>query len=133
MSDRAVPILPSRNLDETLRFYQALDFENRGAPPQVWGYLILGRGDAELHFYEDRGVDPLSTAAMYYLYVEDAQQLFEEWSTRIVADPLTGSRISQPTATDYGMCEFAVVDRSGNLLRIGSALPRTWLRLQEKP
>jgi hypothetical protein len=27
-----------------------------------------------------------------------------------------------PTDTDYGLREFAVVDRSGNLLRIGSDL-----------
>jgi len=122
MTDRAVPILPSRNLDETLAFYQALGFENRGAPPHVWGYLIVGRGEVELHFYEDREVDPLSTAAMCYLYVTNAEELFTEWSATVVADPLTGSRITQPTTTDYGMREFAVIDPSGNLLRIGSAI-----------
>lgn len=32
----------------------------------------------------------------------------------------TGSRLIPRTVTDYGMREFAVVDRSGNLLRVGS-------------
>lgn len=122
MSDRAVPILPSRDLDETLAFFRALGFENRGAPPHVWDYLIVGRGEAELHFYEDRDVDPLSTAAMCYLYVDDSQALFEEWSTIVVPDERTGSRIVAPQATAYGMREFAVVDRSGNLLRVGTAI-----------
>jgi hypothetical protein len=30
MSERSVPILPSRELDETLAFYALLGFENRG-------------------------------------------------------------------------------------------------------
>ncbi len=34
--------------------------------------------------------------------------------------PATGSRIVAPVDTDYGMREFAVVDRSGNLIRVGS-------------
>ena len=34
--------------------------------------------------------------------------------------PETGSRLMPPWDTDYGLREFAVVDPSGNLLRIGS-------------
>src|SRR5918995_1296825 len=117
MTERAVPILPSRDLAETLGFYEALGFENRGAPPEVWDYLIIGRGEAELHFIHEPGVDPLRTAASCYLYVDDAQALFEEWSAAVVDDAATGSRVVSPIDTDYGMREFAVVDRSGNLLR----------------
>jgi hypothetical protein len=36
MSETAVPILPSRDLAETLAFYLRLGFENRGAPHEVW-------------------------------------------------------------------------------------------------
>jgi catechol 2,3-dioxygenase-like lactoylglutathione lyase family enzyme len=32
MEERAVPILPSRDLEETLAFYARLGFELRGAP-----------------------------------------------------------------------------------------------------
>ncbi|WP_269142658.1 hypothetical protein [Georgenia yuyongxinii] len=39
-------------------------------------------------------------------------------------DPATGSRLVAPTDTDYGMREFAVVDLSGNLMRVGSPHPR---------
>jgi hypothetical protein len=59
MAERSVPILPSRNLRESLSFYEGLGFENRGAPPEEWDYLILGRGGIELHFYADSKVDPL--------------------------------------------------------------------------
>lgn len=122
MTERAVPILLSRDLSETLTFYETLGFENRGAPPEDWGYLIIGRGDAELHFTLDSSVDPLRTASMCYLYVDDAQSLFVDWRSLVIPDAATGSRIEAPVDTDYGMREFAVVDRNGNLVRVGSPL-----------
>jgi catechol 2,3-dioxygenase-like lactoylglutathione lyase family enzyme len=121
MAERTVPILPSRDLRETLAFYGRLGFENRGAPPEEWDYLILGRGELWLHFYAEPDVDPLATAASCFAYVDDAQTLYDEWATRGIAhDEATGSRLVAPVDTDYGMREFAVVDRSGNLLRVGS-------------
>ncbi|MEV5069814.1 VOC family protein [Microbacterium sp. LMI12-1-1.1] len=122
MNERAVPILLSRDLRETLAFFERLGFENRGAPPEEWGYLIIGRGTADLHFTEDLSVDPLRTSSMCYLYVDDAQRVYEEWADAVDPDPATGSRIVAPVTTDYGMREFAVVDRSGNLVRVGSPL-----------
>jgi catechol 2,3-dioxygenase-like lactoylglutathione lyase family enzyme len=125
VAESAVPILPSRDLRETLAFYERLGFENRGAPPEEWDYLIIGRGDIYLHFFSMPDVDPLTTAASCYLYVEDANAVHEEWQQLgIETDPATGSRLVPPTDTDYGMREFAVVDRSGNLIRVGSPLGR---------
>jgi catechol 2,3-dioxygenase-like lactoylglutathione lyase family enzyme len=123
MSDRAVPILPSRDLRETLAFYEALGFDNRGAPPEDWDYLIIGRDGIELHFTGDPSVDPFSTAGSCYLFVDDADALFDQWRSRVEPDAATGSRITEPADTDYGMREFALVDRSGNLVRVGSAIP----------
>jgi catechol 2,3-dioxygenase-like lactoylglutathione lyase family enzyme len=124
MSEHAVPILPSRDLRETLAFYERLGFENRGAPPEEWDYLILGRGGIELHFIGAPGTDPLTTVASCYLRVSNADRLYDEWQkTGVAADPATGSRLEAPMDTEYGMREFAVVDRSGNLIRVGS--PRT--------
>lgn len=122
MAERAVPILLSRDLSETLEFYRALGFENRGAAPEEWNFLILGRGTAELHFSSDPSVDPLRTTCMCYLYVDDADAVFREWEGVVVADPSTGSRMTRIADTDYGMREFAVVDRSGNLVRVGSPM-----------
>lgn len=119
-----MPILPSRDLRETLAFYERLGFENRGAAPEVWDYLIVGRGGIDLHFYADADVDPLTTAASYYVHVDDADALYAEWEGLVEHDPSTGSRIVAPEDTDYRMREFAVVDRSGNLMRVGSPLPK---------
>jgi catechol 2,3-dioxygenase-like lactoylglutathione lyase family enzyme len=122
-AEQAVPILPTKDLLESLAFYQGLGFENRGAPPQEWGYSILGRGDIWLHLIFEPDVDPLTTASSCYLYVADASALHDLWAPLVISDRATGRRIVPPVITDYGMVEFAVVDPSGNLLRIGSPVP----------
>jgi catechol 2,3-dioxygenase-like lactoylglutathione lyase family enzyme len=122
MAERAVPILPSRDLAESLAFYERLGFTNRGAPPEQWDYLIVGRGGMELHFYAEPGVDPLSTSAGCYCYVDDAHALYDEWAAVVVPDERTGSRVVAPVDREYGLREFAVVDPSGNLVRVGSPL-----------
>ena len=121
MGEHAVPILPSRDLRETLAFYERLGFENRGAEPEEWDYLIVGRGGIVLHFFLQPDVDPLSTAAGCYVHVDDADALYAEWrAIGVEHDAATGSRLMAPADTDYRMREFALVDRSGNLLRVGS-------------
>lgn len=122
MAESAVPILPSRDLRETLAFYERLGFENRGAPPEEWNYLIVGRGEIWLHFVGMPELDPLTTIASCFLFVHDADAVYEEWANVVEPDEATGSRIVAPATTDYGMREFAVVDRSGNLIRVGSAI-----------
>jgi hypothetical protein len=123
MPERAVPILPSRDLNDTLAFYERLGFENRGAPPEEWDYLIIGRGGVELHFYGSPETDPLTTSASCYLFVDDADALHDEWQqVGVPHDAATGSRLVPPMDTDYRMREFALVDRSGNLVRVGSPL-----------
>ena len=94
MDEYAVPIMPSRNLRETLEFYERLGFEMRGAPPERYGYLILGRGQIELHFWESPDVDPFTTDYSCYVRVADADALHAEWdAVGIPSDPKTGSRL----------------------------------------
>ncbi|QXJ22110.1 VOC family protein [Actinomadura graeca] len=122
MEEHAVPILPSRDLDETLGFYSRLGFEERGAW-QEYGYLIVARGSVQLHFSLQPDVDPLATAGGCYLYVTDADALHRIWDeVGVPTDRATGSRLAAPVDTDWGMREFTLVDRSGNLLRVGSPL-----------
>jgi hypothetical protein len=121
MEEYAVPIMPSRDLHETLDFYQRLGFENRGEPPETYGYIIVARGIIELHFWEAPDVDPLTTDHSCYVRVADADALHAEWERAgVPSDPETGSRLMPPVATDYGIREFALVDKSGNLVRVGS-------------
>jgi hypothetical protein len=123
VEEYAVPVLPSRDLHETFDFYRRLGFELRGAPIEQYRYLIIGRGTIELHFWDAPDVDPLATDASCYIRVRDADSLFDEWQRiGVPGDVATGSRLGAPGDTHYGLREFALVDRSGNLLRIGSPL-----------
>ena len=123
LEEYAVPVLPSRDLHATLAFYERLGFVLRGAPIEQYRYLIIGRGSIELHFFEQPTVDPLTTDAGCYVRVREAEALHSEWQAiGVPTDPVTGSRLMGVTNTEYGMAEFALVDPSGNLLRIGSPL-----------
>jgi hypothetical protein len=62
---------------------------------------------------------------MCYLRVGDADAVHTEWEAiGVPRDDATGSRLEPPMLTDYGMREFALVDPSGNLVRVGSP-PKT--------
>ena len=60
---------------------------------------------------------------MRYVHVGDADDLYQEWNDiGIRRDAATDSRLQAPVDTDYRMVEFALVDPSGNLLRVGSPM-----------
>ena len=121
MPEFAVPIMPSKDLDATLAFYERLGFENAGSAPSDFNYLIIRRGSVQLHFYGDPDVDPLTTSSSCYVFVDDADVLHDAWKAiGVQTDPSTGSRLQAPVDTDYGMREFALIDPSGNLVRVGS-------------
>lgn len=122
MADRdlAIPILPSRSLHATVAFYARLGFE-----AELFGddahYGILTRGDLELHFFAHPDLDPATSHAGCYLRVLDVDRLHAAFAK--AALPLHGiPRMDALADKPWGMREFAVVDRDGNLLRIGQVL-----------
>jgi catechol 2,3-dioxygenase-like lactoylglutathione lyase family enzyme len=110
----ATPILPSTDLDRTRQFYeQKLGFQTVSQYPD---YLIVIRDGVSLHFWKcDDAQIPQSVSC--YLYVDDAAALFREYQAQGVIHPNGSIR-----DTDYGVREFAVLDDSGCLLRIGQRL-----------
>lgn len=119
-SDLAIPILPARSLEEICAFYRRIGFDSLpfGQPPQ---YAILTRGSVELHFALDTRLDPATSNAMCYLRVADAEQWHREFA--IAELPAHGiPRLEPISDRPWGMREFALVDPSGNLLRIGQSL-----------
>ena len=113
---RAVPILPVRDLDAALERYRRLGF---AVEPYTGGerYGFIQQGSVELHVSESTGHDPLTTNAMVYLYVEDADAVHKAWSAAGVE-----GRLGAPRDTAWGLREFAYVDPDGTLHRVGSKL-----------
>jgi catechol 2,3-dioxygenase-like lactoylglutathione lyase family enzyme len=116
----AAPILPSGDLAATADFYERLGFEQTRFWPDE--YLIVMRGEVGLHFFPDPELDPWSSSAGCYLYVEDADALFGEYDRLDLPGEGIPRLHGPPKDTDYELREFAVVDPDGNLLRIGSPL-----------
>ena len=110
-----IPILASRDVEETVAFYAQLGFEvlaryDQFGPP----YLLLRRDDVELHFVHTPEVEPAESAGGCYLRLDDAQAVYDDW------EPLQLPEIHPPRDTPWGMREFFMVDPSGNLIRIGT-------------
>ncbi len=122
MSWSVAPILGSRDLEATRSFWERLGFEEVGLWPRE--YLIVARDGVSLHFFFSASLDPWRSDSGCYLYVDDADALFAEFSSVGLPGEGIPRLHGSPEGTDYGLREFAVVDADGNLVRIGSPLGR---------
>lgn len=118
--DRTIPILPSRDFDETAAFYAKLGF----AEAARFGsdYLILTRDWIELHFFPMSEIDPAASYAGCYLRATDVDTLHRAMSSAGLPDEGI-PRLSPLEDKAWGMREFHLVDADGSLLRIGTPLP----------
>jgi catechol 2,3-dioxygenase-like lactoylglutathione lyase family enzyme len=117
-TERAEPVLPAKNLNETRTFYRKLGF-TPWFDGQNWpDYEILSRGDLVVHFFSAPELVPSDNQAGCYWRVTSADRLYEE----CVAQGLPAEGIPRIEALcdqPWGMREFVLIDPSGNLLRIG--------------
>lgn len=118
-SDTAIPILPSRSVNDTLTFFRRLGFE--GKIHGYGDYAILARETVELHFFTHPELRPAESSAMCYIRVSDVESLYRAF---VLAElPQRGiPRLDALEDKPWGMREFAIIDPDGNLLRIGQTL-----------
>jgi catechol 2,3-dioxygenase-like lactoylglutathione lyase family enzyme len=120
---RAEPILPSRDLAETRAFYEKLGFASWWGGRAPWDYEIVSRGNLVVHFFTDSDLVPGESDSSCYWRVDDADALHREFAA--LGIPIAGiPRLTAPADEPWGMREFALVDPSGNLIRIGHDLQR---------
>ena len=120
--DLAIPILPSRSVNDTVSFYKRLGFE--GGPHEFdSGYAILRRGAVELHFFTHRELAPAKSSAGCYIRVLDVESFYRSCLTSHL--PSTGiPRMVALEDKPWGLREFAVIDLDGNLVRIGQIIEK---------
>ncbi len=119
--DCAIPVLPARNLQETVEFYQNLGFETHFDPESQGDYAIMTYGSLELHFSLLPEIIPSESYAECYLRVNQVDELYRKFQAQslpIAGIPRMGPLENKP----WGMREFYIVDPSGNLLKIGQVL-----------
>ena len=110
------PIFPVRDMDLAVAHYRALGFEVRiyEGPDS---YAFATRDGIEIHLALVKDLKPKKNMSAIYLYVDDADALYMEWS-EIGID----GRLVEPSDTSYGLREGACLDRDANLIRFGSGI-----------
>lgn len=111
---RFSPIFPVRDLAAALAHYSALGFD-ASAHADGDEYGFADREGIGLHLAADPDHDPAHNAASAYLYVRDADALYEQWIR-----PGIGGRTRPVEATPYKFREGSHTDPDGNLIRFGS-------------
>jgi hypothetical protein len=119
LQDFAIPILPSRNLAETIEFYSQMGFEHTLYPADA--YAIVWYETIEIHFTFMPELVPEQCHAACYVRLTQIEPLFEQWS-RLHLPSQGIPRLSQLESKPWGMREFSIVDPSGNLLRVGQII-----------
>jgi catechol 2,3-dioxygenase-like lactoylglutathione lyase family enzyme len=120
-TERPEPILPARSLDETRAFYEKLGFAPWFRGRGNGDYEIVSRGNLVVHFFAEPGLAPSENGAGCYWRVKDADRLYQEFAALQL--PSAGiPRLTAPLDQPWGMREFALVDPSGNLVRVGHDL-----------
>ena len=114
------PIFPSADFAITSAFYEQLGFRVV-ALYKAEGYLILQHEEVELHFNRNDSKDPTKSEYSAFVRVVDARVLaakFEQLSLPTEGIP----RVTRAEDKPWGVCEFAIVDPDGHLLRVGHVL-----------
>jgi DNA-binding MarR family transcriptional regulator len=107
------PIFPVRDLDAALAHYQDLGFTTLAY--EGGGYGFANRDGIGLHLAHQPTHHRAHNEVATYLYVRDADALYEEWSR-----PGIGGRTVPVKPTPYGLREGAHIDPDHNLIRFGS-------------
>jgi len=114
------PIFPSSSFKTTSAFYEQLGFRVI-ALYEKEGYLILERDEVEVHFNRDDSLDPAKSVHSTFVRVTDARELSAEFQQ--LGLPLEGiPRVTLAEDKPWGICELAIVDPDGHLLRLGHEL-----------
>lgn len=133
----SIPVLPARDLSQTLDLFERLGFEVRLHESQ--GYAVTMRGSIELHFAATPNLDPWTSAGMAFVRLEDVDALYEEFvASGAVPVGAPGqselrarwdagesiARLGELVDQPWGIREFPLLDPSNNLIRFGRVLVR---------
>jgi DNA-binding MarR family transcriptional regulator/catechol 2,3-dioxygenase-like lactoylglutathione lyase family enzyme len=110
---RFSPIFGVRDLAAALAHYASLGFRTSAYDDADY-YGFADRDGTGLHLAIREG-EPHPAAT--YLYVRDADALYEEWT-----QPGIGGHTHPAVPTDYGLREGSHTDPDGNLIRFGSPI-----------
>lgn len=120
--NRFAPIFPVADLQRALAHYRSLGFATLTYEGGE-AYGFAERDGVGLHLSAEPDREPGGDGGEAYLYVTDADALFEEWGR-----PGIAGRTRPPGDTPYQLREGSHVDPDGNVIRFGSPLLQALLQ-----
>ena len=120
---RMYPLLPCRDIDEAIAFYEALGFTRTYRQVRPNPHAVVERGELAVHLFGMDGFNPADSYGSVIITVPDPDALYAAFAAGLRAAygrlPMAGiPRIVRPRkrwGTVYG---FSIVDVGGNWLRI---------------
>ena len=114
--DRATPNLPSRDFDETERFYAGLGFEREWRDA---GWMILSRGGITLEFFPHPELNPGESWFSCCLRLDDLNGFCAQIQSAGIVEKETGwPRLHPPRTEESGEYIAYLIDADGSLLRL---------------
>ena len=113
-----VPKLPMRDKLRTRNFYLTqLGFKDIGSE-DFDGYLMVKKDNAEIHFFEFKGLDPKENYGQVYIRTNDIEMLYQSMLDNNSNIHPAGHLQTKP----WGQKEFAMLDPDNNLLTFGQGI-----------
>lgn len=121
--ERTVPLLPCRDIDEIVAFYEMLGFRKTYRQVRPNPHAVLEREDIGIHFFGMPGFDPEQSYGSCLVQVPDADALYKSFAyglrKALGKVPLSGiPRMTRPRKKQDAVYGFSVIDPGGNWIRI---------------
>lgn len=116
MLTNIIPKLPMRDKASTKAFYlNELRFKELG---DYGDYLMVGKDDIEIHFFEFKELDPKENYGQVYIRTDDIENLYKSLVDNKIEIHPNGHLQSKP----WGQKEFSLLDPDNNLLTFGQSI-----------
>jgi catechol 2,3-dioxygenase-like lactoylglutathione lyase family enzyme len=122
-NERMYPMLPCRDIDEAIAFYEALGFSRTYRQLKPNPYAVVVREDMNIHLFGMPGFDPAQSYGSVGIAVPDPDALYESFAQGLRKAygklPVAGiPRMVRPRKRSGTVYGFSVVDVGGNWLRV---------------
>lgn len=112
------PKLPMRDKRITREFYiKKLGFKQLGSTDYD-GYLMMGKDQIEIHFFEFKGLDPKENYGQVYIRTDSIDRFYQSLLDSNTTIHPNGPLVTKP----WGQREFSVLDPDNNQLTFGQSV-----------
>jgi catechol 2,3-dioxygenase-like lactoylglutathione lyase family enzyme len=122
-NERTYPILPCREIDESIAFYETLGFKKTYRQVRPNPSAVVALEDIQIHLFGMDGFNPADSYGSVIIAVPDPDSLYHDFAAGLRKTygklPVAGiPRITRPRKKYGTVRGFSVVDPGGNWLRV---------------